>query len=188
MPEIGEIKKGKELGYRAKSNSCVWLACTNCGKERWVRLKQGKPKSLTCHRCWGKLKQGDIHWNWKGGRYKHNGYIKVRVYPDDFFYPMADWQGYVLEHRFVVAKRLGRCLQDWEIVHHKGVRYKGIRNRSDNLDDNLQLVTDDRHKQITILENKIDRLLEKQDELMKEIRLLRYWRERNVKRSYQKIW
>ena len=46
--------------------------------------------------------------------------------------------------------------------------------RDDNRIENLQLVSDDRHKQLTILETKIDRLTKKQDELMVEIRLLRF--------------
>ena len=59
------------------------------------------------------------------------------------------------------AKHLGRCLQSWEIVHHKGVRFKGRENRSDNLGDNLQLNTDMEHKQLTMLETRI-RFLEGQ--------------------------
>jgi len=89
---------------------------------------------------------------------------------------MADEKtSYVYEHRLVVAKRLGRCLHSWEIVHHKGAKYpKGSReNRSDNrYPENLQLVTDDRHKQITILENKIAHQEKRIGELEQRIILL----------------
>ncbi|KKN12486.1 hypothetical protein LCGC14_1016100 [marine sediment metagenome] len=99
---------------------------------------------------------GSRNYGWRGGRYKDSyGYIMVWVDPNDFFAPMANGRHIIKEHRLVMAMHLGRCLHSWEIVHHKGVRYKGIENRSDNLIDNLQLVTDDRHKQISILENRI---------------------------------
>ena len=74
---------------------------------------------------------------------------------------------YVLGHRLVMAKSLNRCLLPWEIVHH----INGVRN--DNRIENLQLVSDDRHKQITLLENRVRYLesrvilLEVENELFK---------------------
>jgi len=94
----------------------------------------------------------------------------IRLPRDDFFYPMTGSNGYVFEHRLVVAKALGRCLHLWEIVHHKGAKYpKGSReDKADNrYPENLQLVSDDKHKQITIMENRINHL-------EKEVKLLRW--------------
>lgn len=153
-PLVGEIKYGHEIG-RAKASGWhkyIWHACENCGKERWVVTVWGVPKHPICLGCRLKLKREKSP-HWKGGRrIDHFGYAWQRLYPNDFFYSMADPKGYVREHRLVMAKHLGRCLHLWEIVHHKNHK------RDDNRIENLQLVTDDRHKQITILERKIKSL------------------------------
>ena len=82
---------------------------------------------------------------------------------------MAKGDSYVAEHRLVVAKALGRNLHLWEIVHHKDNC-----PRDDNrYPETLQLVTDDRHKQITILESKITRLEKENGELKSRLRELR---------------
>ena len=160
MPEIGEIKKGKGIRCR------IWRACLGCGKEGWVRLENGQPLNLRCNHC---SQLGERHPQWKGGRGKNTGgYIVVKVFPDDFFYPMVASRGYVMEHRLVMAKSLGRNLHSWEIVHHKN------HIKDDNRIENLQLVSDDRHTQITILEAKLNKLLQGQDDLRNEIRLLRF--------------
>jgi len=171
MPQIGEIKRHKEINCKVSKKSgdrCIWLACIDCGKERWVWLKRNKPTSKRCVLCsnknrfWSDISRQkeseaqkrrfaiSVNPMWKGGRCKTaNGYIMIHLTPDNFFYSMTNSSNYILEHRLVMAKHLGRNLHSWELVHHKN----GIRD--DNRIENLQLVTDDRHKQITILENKI---------------------------------
>jgi len=145
MPQIGEIRKAKEIGYKGRYRF-IWHACMGCGKERWVRILKGKSGYEKCHICAAPHLRGERLYNWKGGRRKTGGgYIRVMLQPDDFFYPMANKDGYVLEHRLVMAKKLGRCLAKWELVHHKGVRYTGIQNKGDNLEDNLGLSTNGAH-------------------------------------------
>ncbi len=146
-PEIGEIKYGKEIGKSGKYTKYIWQTCAQCGRERWVSYRQ-QPKK--CSDCAVKDTASESK-SWKGGRTNENGYISIYLQPDDFFYPMVINKGYVREHRLVMAKALGRNLQSWEIVHHKN------HIRTDNRIENLQLVTDDRHTQITILESKIKR-------------------------------
>ena len=172
MPQIGEIKRPSEIGYRGTSNY-IWARCTNCGKERWVKCYKGTPTFLRCRACGNKgrtYKYGKANAHWRGGRHKNClGYFEVYLSSDDFFLPMVNVKRpYVLEHRLVMAKYLGRNLQPWEIVHHKN------HIKDDNRIENLQLVTDDRHKQISILENKITTLEKKVEEQNKIIKLLQW--------------
>ena len=170
MPEIGEIKTAKELGLPG-SHKRIWVVCPSCQKGRWVLVLTTKREKYTgrCHICNASLRGGNrikSGYRWVNS----NGYVLVKLQPDDFFYSMAGRDGYVLEHRLVMAKYLGRCLHSWEIVHHKGIRVKGEENRSDNLIDNLQLVSDDKHKQISILEAKIQRLKVENKELKERLK------------------
>ena len=166
MPYPGETKLGREIGRLGKGghNRFIWEICPDCQKGRWV---QGKTKlPLRCRPCENKTPErqkclqghresrvGENHPMWRGGRMSvKGGYIQVWCHPDDFFYRMADQRSYIMEHRLVMAKHLGRCLHPWEIVHH----LNGIKN--DNRLGNLQLTQEMQHKQITLMENRIKQL------------------------------
>jgi hypothetical protein len=131
----------------------------NTGRKHTEATKQKIRKAHT-----GRF--GKVNSHWQGGIYTEHGYVFVKLTPTDPFYPMTKHDGYVLEHRLVIARSLGRCLQSGEIVHHKN----HIRN--DNRLENLQLVALDRHRQITILEEKIKDLEAQLEERAKLLRLL----------------
>lgn len=56
---------------------------------------------------------------WKGGRVVDGqGYIRVKVPAEDAHLIKAHHNGYVMEHRLVMARKLGRKLKRSETVHH----------------------------------------------------------------------
>lgn len=77
---------------------------------------------------------GSSHASWKGGTIRMSaGYVGVYVYKNDPMRVMAGATGYVMEHRLVVARYLGRPLERHETIHH----INGI--KTDNIIENLQL-------------------------------------------------
>ncbi len=149
MPQIGEQKrerqdkpnllKGKPNGW--KYRYFIWLACPECNKEHWAdkyHIKHQKKPGL-CFPCSTYCQQGERSNSWRGGRNKTTaGYISVHIPRNDFFYPMVGKKGYILEHRLIMAKHLGRCLLSWEVVHH----INGIKD--DNRIENLELLPEKR--------------------------------------------
>ena len=156
-------KKEYDQKYRQKHGQRT--ACLDCGKMRLVLLRNGKPESLRCYPCAMKAlalqRFGSSSPVWKGGKTRDKrGYIYVCLNRDACFFSLTKrCCHYVPDLRLVMARHLGRCLHRWELVHHKN----GIKD--DNRIENLQLVSDDRHKQITVLEERI-KFLEKRVTLL----------------------
>lgn len=77
---------------------------------------------------------GQKHGHWRGGRVvTEAGYVNVRVATDDPMFEMTNTSGYVLEHRLIMARSLGRVLTQNETVHHVNG------DKSDNRLENLEL-------------------------------------------------
>jgi hypothetical protein len=92
-------------------------------KERLSDISKGKRK-------------GPENPYWKGGKSKTSeGYVIVRA-PE---HPMAQPNGYVKEHRLVMAAHLGRDLLPEEVVHH----ING--DKTDNRLENLELTNQSVH-------------------------------------------
>jgi hypothetical protein len=102
------------------------IKCQICKKEFKRKWKTHRFCSVDCKNIGMKNHRP---YNWKGGMYKHKGYILKLVKEHPF-----NRDGYVYEHRLVVEKSLGRFLKEDEVVHHKN----GIRN--DNRIENLKLI------------------------------------------------
>lgn len=101
--------------------------CQNC-KKKFVRISS--IKQIFCSvECYKKLRVGKLHSRWKGGKIINDGYIYIYC-PD---HPNTTKEHYVLEHRLVMEKHLGRYLKHGEIVHHKD------HNKQNNKFSNLML-------------------------------------------------
>ena len=119
-----------DRGWREK----VWVTCDVCGAGRW--LKEADIKSIGpahwCAKCGPKLA------HWKGGRKtRPDGYQRV-IAPAGHPNPCESHGGvaYILEHRLVMERKIGRYLLPTEVVHH----ING--DPSDNRIENLVLYAD----------------------------------------------
>jgi ribosomal protein S27E len=164
MPKIGERKNGRALG-RDPNISFIWTKCPDCSKERWVVYDDERKKKVPgiCPKCYNR---GVRNCNWKGGRYidKRTGYVVLTIQPSDPFYSAIkkhhNGSCEIFEHRYVMAKKLGRLLETWEIVHHKGTKYlmDSPEDKQDNREENLELVTNSENHQIKNLNTRVIQL------------------------------
>ena len=138
-----------------KKGKPITIICPKCSSNKSSRITQRKEQIKEKSPCW------------RGGKSHGRGYIYIRVYPDDFFYSMADRRGYVPEHRLIMAKHLNRCLLTWEIVHHRN----GIKD--DNRLENLQLLaTVIRHLPDVLTKARIKQLENEVKSLRAKIKML----------------
>jgi len=136
----------------------VEISCTLCGKTVKIPPRRVKGFRYCSRECRAKGSSGERHYihrrpdiyefqkkrlnqykgdwkkennpNWGGGKSKlMSGYILIKC--DS--HPYVNKAGYVLEHRLVMEKHLGRILLPSEIVHH----ING--NVQDNRIENLML-------------------------------------------------
>lgn len=86
----------------------------------------------------GKSQVGPKNPTWKGKINRSNGYIAVRL-PN---HPYASKDGYIMEHRLVMEKVLGRYLSPDEDVHHIN------ENKKDNRPENLEVISRSEHSKL----------------------------------------
>lgn len=123
IPKRNRIESVK-LAYRQGKVPAVW------GKKGKDHPCYGKTLSDEHKKKIGDSHRGEKHYNYKG-KINHNlGYILIKK-PDHIYADKT--HGYVLEHRLVMEKRVGRTLNPTEDVHH----INEIKN--DNRIENLHL-------------------------------------------------
>lgn len=125
--------------FRSKKHLCtscrfpgkVKIVCLNCKKQFDV-FNVFRSRKFCSNKCYWFYNKGEQSIRFKG-RYKRptNGYIYVWS-PN---HPNTTVRKYMLEHRLVMEKKIGRLLTKKEIVHH----LNGI--REDNRPENLALLS-----------------------------------------------
>lgn len=84
--------------------------------------------------------RGSDNPKWKGGTYRHSGGYIYELAPE---HPAAGRaKGYVLQHRLVMERELGRYLSDDELVHHRN------EVKDDNRIENLELISRSDHMRL----------------------------------------
>uniref|UniRef100_A0A6M3LZ09 Putative homing endonuclease n=1 Tax=viral metagenome TaxID=1070528 RepID=A0A6M3LZ09_9ZZZZ len=152
-----KAKENDEIFYKPltanRRYKFIYIICPDCGSKRWIRPCDIKSKR--CSKCSSLYNLSKIS---KGnGKFKLNGYYVVKLIPDHPYFAMAFKNGYILEHRLIMAQQMGRLLTKNEIVHHRD------RNKINNIPDNLKLVTRYNHREtenndIVELMNKVKNL------------------------------
>lgn len=107
----------------------VLKKCKTCKNVYTVHPYRKKSAKYCSMKCYGQGMDvnGKNNPSWKGGKFtRDDGYIMI-------YYPRGT-SIYMLEHRYLMEKKLGRRLRKKEIVHH----INGI--KSDNRLKNLEII------------------------------------------------
>lgn len=88
MPKVGEIVERKKIGQKF-NYKYIWIACSDCGEERWVYLCKNLP--IRCQNCA----------NRELAKIRNKGVLDSSTI-----------------YRKVVEEKLGRKLKEGEHVHH----------------------------------------------------------------------
>lgn len=129
-----EVAKGralycsKQCYFQHRANSSA-KTCEFCGKHG--NFAGGRYCSWECYKNAMDTGQHISRRKRKLRLVDRNGYVRIYCGKE---HPMSDKDGYILEHRLVMAEHECRSLETWEMVHHRN----GIKD--DNRIENLKIV------------------------------------------------
>jgi len=185
MMQLGELGEIKVIHYSVKTRKAkiptklIWTECPNCKKRRWQRLQdyqkqQGRGCCVgMCKACSDVTRRGKPIKQpaWKGGRWIRDGYVNVKIEPDDPMIGMAKkattgFTYYIPEHRLVRARHIGRPLSSEEHVHH----INGIRD--DNRIENLAILDNKTHPKMSFVHALQKRIRELEKNIQETLAML----------------
>ena len=137
-----ECKRILSEAHKGKPNNRLGKHLSEKTKRKMSKANKGKHLSEETKRKMSEAKRRRGNPSWKGGlTINANGYILFKVSEDCRFSSMKNKDGYIYMHRLVMAQNLGRCIESWEMIHHKGIKYPmdSVENRQDNRIENLEL-------------------------------------------------
>lgn len=126
-------EKNREIVLRLFREGKTLTSIADLVKTNVSRVAQFLRRNGVTHIPHGRPAKED-HWLWGGGwRVNKDGYIEIYV---DQHPNHRKYTKYILEHRLVMEKAIGRYLLRTEVVHHKN----GVKD--DNRIENLQLFSE----------------------------------------------
>ena len=106
-------KKNHSRYINGRTNKTYYCKEEGCNNE--ISYQTWKYGQRRCESCAAKTQIGSKSHAWKGGKKRSfHGYILI-FSPN---HPFAQNTGYILEHRLVMEKKIGRYLTKEEVVHH----------------------------------------------------------------------
>lgn len=128
MPALGQYAPGTH--FRA-CETCSELFRVRPSDVRKAQARGAEAPRFCSIQCVGAAQRGERNPKWGGGTYgATNGYVYEHA-PE---HPHATQDGYVMQHRLVVERAIGRVLTPAEEVHHRN------HVRDDNRIENLELM------------------------------------------------